>query len=48
MKSVEDTVMKALDIVVKIAIAAIAADIIYELNKKHNLTGKVKAKFSKK
>ncbi len=47
MKSVEDNVMKALDIVVKVAIAAIAADIIYELNKKHNVTGRLKAKFSK-
>lgn len=39
--------MKALDIVVKVAIAAIAADIIYEIGKKHNVVGRVKAKFKK-
>lgn len=39
--------MKALNILVSVAVACLAADVIYELNKKHNVTGKVKAKFSK-
>lgn len=40
--------MNVLNAVIKVACVALACDIIYELNKKHNVTGKVKAKFSKK
>lgn len=39
--------MKVINVLVSVAVACIAADVIYELNKKHNVTGKVKAKFSK-
>jgi hypothetical protein len=39
--------MQVLNAVIKVAIVCVAADIIYELNKKHNVTGKIKAKFSK-
>jgi hypothetical protein len=34
--------------IIKLAIVCIAADIIYEVNAKHNFVGKVKAKFKKK
>lgn len=40
--------MNVLNAVIKVAIVCVAADIIYELNQKHNMTGKIKAKFSKK
>jgi hypothetical protein len=40
--------MNIVNIIIKVAVVCIAADIIYETNQKHNLTGKIKAKFSKK
>lgn len=40
--------MNVINTVIKIAVVCVAVDIIYELNQKHNVTGKVKAKFAKK
>lgn len=40
--------MNVLNAIIKVAVVCIAADIIYEMNQKHNVTGKIKAKFAKK
>lgn len=34
--------------IIKLAVVCIAADIIYDLNKKHNITGKIANKFKRK
>lgn len=39
--------MNIVNLIVKVAVVCIAADIIYETNQKYNLTGKIKAKFKK-
>ena len=40
--------MNVVNAIIKVAVVCIAVDIIYEMDQKHNVTGKIKAKFSKK
>ena len=40
--------MNFVNAIIKVAVVCIACDIIYETNRKHNVTGKIKAKFAKK
>lgn len=40
--------MNVVNTIIKIAVVCVAVDIIHEFGVKHNVVGKVKAKFAKK